>query len=188
MGKYYEVVNSFTPMEPIHVNMPIGLEVSDDLPKPLIASSIAARVQELLDEAKITLDEDVEVELSHQYGFERFFEIGAVIIDVVNRDYCKKLIIQFPNQRHPAHKHIKKEETFQVLSGSLDIVLDGEEKTLTEGQQQTVERGQMHSFATETGVIFEEVSTTHIKGDSVYEDDSIPSDPTTRKTALKLPQ
>ena len=186
-GKYYEVVDSFTPMQPIYVNMPIGLDVPKKLPKPLVLSNIAARVKEMLDEAKITLDEDVEVELSHQYGFERFFEIGAVIIDVVNRDYCKKLVVQFPDQSHPSHRHIEKEETFQVLSGSVDLVLEGKEYHLEAGQKQLVERGKFHSFSTETGMIFEEVSTTHIRGDSEYEDSSIASDPTDRKTKIVLP-
>jgi N-acetylneuraminate synthase len=126
------------------------------------------------------------VELSHQYGFDRFFEIGAVIIDVVNRDYCKKLIIQFPNQAHPSHRHIEKEETFQVLTGTVDVVIKGEKSRLVAGQKQLVERGTYHSFSTEMGVIFEEVSTTSIKGDSEYEDTSIPSDPATRKTKIEL--
>lgn len=120
-------------------------------------------------------------------GFERFFEHGAVIIDVVNRDYCKKLIVQLPGQRHPAHRHAKKEETFQVISGTLRINLGGVEHVLMPGETQLVERGVMHSFWTDNGVIFEEISTTHIKGDSEYEDQSIPSDPTRRKSPLPLP-
>jgi len=185
-GKYYEVVDSFTPMRPIYANMPIGLEPIEKLPKPLLLASITARIGEMLDDAKITLDHNVAVELSHQYGFERFFETGAVIIDVVNRHYCKKLIIQFPNQTHPSHRHIEKEETFQVLSGSIDLVVNGEKYRLQSGQKQLIERGSYHRFSTETGAILEEVSTTHIKGDSEYEDESIPSDPTTRKTPINL--
>lgn len=185
-GKYYEVVDSFTPMHPIYANMPIGLDPPEKLPQPLLLASIRTRIQEMLDDAKITLDNNVEVELSHQYGFERFFEIGAIIIDVVNRNYCKKLIVQFPNQIHPSHRHIEKEETFQVLSGSVDLVLNGQKYQLQSGQKQLIERGLYHSFSTETGAILEEVSTTHIKGDSEYEDESIPSDPTTRKTRIEL--
>lgn len=185
-GKYYEVVDSFAPMQPIYANMPIGLTLPPVAPKSLLVSSIAARVKEMLGDAKITLNADAEVELSHQYGFERFFEIGAVIIDVVNRDYCKKLIVQLPHQAHPSHRHHEKEETFQVLSGSVDLVLDGRQYHLEAGQKQVVERGVFHSFSTTTGAIFEEVSTTHIKGDSEYEDSAIPSDPTYRKTKVVL--
>jgi len=185
-SKYYEVVDSFTPMQPIYTNMPIGLELPEELPKPILVSSITARVNEMLQDANISLDENVEVELSHQYGFDRFFETGAVIIDVVNRDYCKKLLIQFPSQRHPYHRHKQKEETFHVLSGSVDIVLNGKKYHLDAGQKQVVERGHFHSFSTKTGVIFEEISTTHVIGDSEYEDNSIPSDPSHRKTKITL--
>jgi N-acetylneuraminate synthase len=185
-GKYFEVVDSFTPMRPIYARMPIGLDVTERLPKPLLLSSIAARVKEMLNEARIILGDDVEVELSHQFGFDRFFEVGAVIVNVVNRDYCKKLIVQFPGQAHPSHRHTEKEETFQVLRGSVDLVLDGKEYCLQAGQKQLVERGLFHSFSSKTGVIFEEVSTTHIKGDSEYEERSIPGEPSTRKTRISL--
>jgi N-acetylneuraminate synthase len=186
-GKYYEVVDFFTPMRPIYPNMPIGLGLPDKPPPPIALSSIAARVKEMLDEAKISLDGGVVVELSHQYGFDRFFEFGAVIIDVVNRHYCKKLIVQFPNQTHPSHRHIKKEETFQVLSGAVKLVLEAKEYHLEAGQKQLIERGMFHSFCTESGVILEEISTTHIRGDSEYEDGSISSDPAYRKTKILLP-
>ena len=37
----------------------------------------------------------------------------------------------------------------------------------------TVERKVRHNFATKEGVIFEEVSTTHYKNDSFYEDGDV---------------
>ena len=186
-GKYYEVVDSFAPMQQIDANMPIGLDLPEQLPKAVTVSSVIARTIETVEEAKITLDAGTEIEISHQYGIERFYEYGAVIVNVINRDYCKKLIVQFPNQTHPAHKHIEKEETFQVLSGSVDLVLDGKTRRLEAGQKQLIERGHVHSFSTEGGVVIEEISTTHISGDSVYEDTAIASDPAGRKTVLVLP-
>ena len=57
-------------------------------------------------------------ELSHHFGIDRFEEEGATIISVVNREYCKKLIVLLPGQDHPMHSHQKKEETFHVLYGS----------------------------------------------------------------------
>jgi quercetin dioxygenase-like cupin family protein len=185
-GKLGEILESFTPVEPIYVNMPIGLDIPPAVAKSLVLSSIAGRVREMLREARIELNAPCTAELSHQYGFDLFFEHGAVIIDVVNRDYCKKLIVQFAGQHHPAHRHLKKEETFQVISGTITLVLDGTERMLRAGDTQLVERGRMHSFRTDTGVIFEEISTTHIKGDSEYEDSSIPSDPASRKTTVPL--
>jgi sialic acid synthase SpsE/quercetin dioxygenase-like cupin family protein len=184
-GKLHEIVGSFTAMQDIHPNAPIGLSLPQPLPKALRLSTVLGRVQEMLDKARIELATGSTLELSHQYGFDRFDEFGAVIIDVVNRDYCKKLIVQFPGQRHPAHRHEKKEETFQVVSGSVRIALNGgAEKVLRAGDTQLIERGVMHSFWSDEGAIFEEISTTHIRGDSIYDDATISSDPALRKTVL----
>ena len=50
-----------------------------------------------------------------------------------------------------------------------------------------VERGMWHSFSSVGGCVFEEVSTTHIVGDSYYEDEKIAQlDPMQRKTVLDM--
>ena len=51
------------------------------------------------------------------------------------------------NQQHPAHFHRKKEETFQVLNGSLDVYLDGKHKFLKEGETCLIQPGVWHSFS-----------------------------------------
>ena len=77
------------------------------------------------------------------------------------------------NQVHPPQYHKLKEETFQVLSGSLVVNLDGKEKLLYPGDTCLILTGVWHSFTTETGCIFEEISTTHFTNDSVYKDKKI---------------
>jgi N-acetylneuraminate synthase len=140
----------------------------------------------LLNEARIALGSSFSVEFSHHYGLERFREVGAIIIDCVNRSYCKKLVIQVPGQRHPAHYHKRKEETFQVLHGILDMEVDGQPYRLYPGQTILIQQGVWHRFTTPTGVIFEEISTTHIRGDSYYEDKIINSTPLEqRKTKVE---
>ncbi|HOO28949.1 MAG TPA: cupin domain-containing protein, partial [Lachnospiraceae bacterium] len=133
------------------------------------------------------LGSDFEVELSHHYGIPHFRQYGAIIINIINREYCKKYIIVLPGQKHPAHAHRVKEETFQVLYGDLIIQIgNGEVKHLKPGDMQTVLRGEYHSFSSTTGAIFEEVSTQHMKSDSYYQDQSINElDPMERKTYLK---
>ncbi len=111
--------------------------------------------------------------MSHHYGLQRFREFGAVIIQVINREYCKKLIIQLPRQKHPYHHHKKKEETFQVLSGTLKVEKNGNSTFLTPGDIYLIEPGHWHKFSTFQGVIFEEISTTHFDDDSYYEDPTI---------------
>lgn len=140
----------------------------------------------MLYEAGIALGNDFEVELSHHYGMQHFRQIGAIIISIINREYCKKLLVVLPGQKHPVHSHKVKEETFQLLYGNLIVNIEGKEKVMKPGDIQTVLREEKHSFTSTQGAIFEEVSTTHIKNDSYYEDPKIRSlDPIERKTILK---
>lgn len=141
----------------------------------------------MLYEAGIALGDDFEVEISHHYGMKHFRQTGAIIINIINREYCKKYIIVLPGQSHPFHAHKVKEETFQVLYGDLKVQIEGEkDRVLNPGDMQTVLRGVMHAFSSETGAIFEEVSTQHMKSDSYYLDPEIANqDPMERKTYLK---
>ena len=90
-----------------------------------------------------------------------------------------------PNQINPNHLHKKKEETFQVLWGNLKVNLDGKMYNLFPGDLLLIERDKMHNFSSDTGAIFEEISTTHYGRDSYYEDIEISSlDPIERKTKI----
>jgi N-acetylneuraminate synthase len=146
------------------------------LPEPsdvLVLKHAVHEVKALLHEARIPLDSSFKVEYSHHYGVQRFREVGAVIIECMNREYCKKLIVQLPRQRHPSHFHTLKEETFQVLYGDLHVDLDGMHHHLVPGQTLLVQPGVWHSFRTDSGVVFEEISTTHHSNDSTYRDKAI---------------
>ncbi len=138
---------------------------------------------ELLDKSNIALAPDSTMEISHHYGIENFYEIGTCIISVINREYCKKIIVQLPNQTNPSHYHIKKEETFQVLYGDIELELDGKKRLCKPGDVITVERGVKHSFSSKNGGIFEEISSTHYIDDSFYLDDRITSNKS-RKTII----
>lgn len=151
-----------------------------------LARSVIHDAKGMLYEAGIVLGDDIEIELSHHYGMKNFRQTGAIIVSVINREYCKKILIVLPGQKHPMHMHKIKEETFQLLYGDLEIVLDGEEKELKAGDVQTVLRGQKHAFTSRNGAIFEEISTTHIRNDSYYDDPKISKlDPMDRKTILR---
>ena len=95
------------------------------------------------------------------------------MLNFVNREYCKKLIVMLPGQRHPEHAHKEKEETFYIVFGDITIALDGEEKTYQKGDLVLVNRGVKHRFSTKHGVIFEEISSTHYKNDSYYSDPAV---------------
>lgn len=140
----------------------------------------------MLHEAGIHLGNDFEIELSHHYGLEEFRKTGALIVTLVNREYCKKIIVLLAGQSHPKHRHVQKEETFQLLAGDLELKTNDVSQMLEPGDKVLIERGTWHSFSTESGAIFEEVSTKHIIGDSYYEDEVIAElDPIQRKTLIE---
>lgn len=141
----------------------------------LVIKTAIHEVKALLNEARVVLSSDFDVEYSHHYGIKNFNEHGVVIINCINREYCKKILVQLPGQKHPAHFHKLKEETFQVLYGELHVTVDGKHRTLQPGDVHLVMPGVWHSFWSETGCVFEEVSTTHYNNDSVYKDPFINS-------------
>lgn len=156
-------------------NKPILLKDIKVPPKSTssIIKDIVHDVKAMLVESKVVLNSDFEVEFSHHYGIENFRRTGAIIINCINRSYCKKIIVVLPGQKHPAHFHPKKEETFQILNGSLDIFLDGKEFKLSAGQTCLIQPGVWHAFESNSGCVFEEISTTHFDNDSVYKDKNI---------------
>jgi sialic acid synthase SpsE/mannose-6-phosphate isomerase-like protein (cupin superfamily) len=147
--------------------------------------SIIHDAKGMIFEAGIVLGNDIEIELSHHHGIEHFRQTGALIVNVINRAYCKKIVVQLPGQKHPNHHHRRKEETFQLLWGDLRINLNGIETRMEPGDKLLIERGAWHSFTTDRGGVFEEISTTHIQGDSYYEDPRVAAlDPVQRKTMV----
>lgn len=134
---------------------------------------IILQVRGLLNNARVNVSADSSLEISHHYGLERFREFGCVIINCINREYCKKLIILLPRQKHPYHMHKRKEETFQLLYGDLELELNGDRQQMSLGDTALIKMGDWHKFHTLDGAIFEEISTTHYDNDSFYEDDDI---------------
>lgn len=144
---------------------------------------IAQKVKHLIVESNITIPGGVDLEISHHHGLEKFDKIGLTMLTVVNRGYCKKLLIALPGQQHPEQYHQKKEETFHVLYGEVNMFLDGEKRVCKPGDVINVEPGVRHAFDTSTGCVIEEISSTHFKDDSYYTDTSIMQNKN-RKTLL----
>ena len=148
------------------------LVVPDDPDIQIIKRAIH-EVKALLAYARVPLTHEFSTEYSHHYGVTNFRKFGAVLINVINRDYAKKVLVQLSGQMHPLHFHKLKEETFLVLWGELISELDGRERVLRPGDTLTVPPGVWHCFRTETGCVFEEISTTAYPNDSVYRDPDI---------------
>jgi mannose-6-phosphate isomerase-like protein (cupin superfamily) len=131
---------------------------------------IVQKVKTYLNNTNVVVPGAADLEISHHYGIDRFYEYGITMITVVNRDYCKKLIIVLPGQQHPEQHHEVKEETFHVLDGEIHLVLDGARRICNPGDVIVVERGVKHSFSSPSGAVIEEISSTHLKQDSFYSD------------------
>jgi len=163
-------------------NEPLGEDVASlEATDEEYIAQIMLQVKGMLNSSGVVIKENSAVEISHHYGLERFREFGAVIIDCINREYCKKLIVQLPRQKHPYHHHKKKEESFQLLSGDLEIELNGKRYQLTPGDIVLIKPEDWHKFHTLSGAIIEEVSTTHYNDDSYYEDEKIARLPRERR-------
>jgi len=140
-------------------------------------------VKKLLRESHVSIPPKVDLEVSHHYGIDLFPQYGITMATVVNREYCKKLIMILPGQAHPEQLHKVKEETFHVLHGDVWVKVDGQERQITRGDVVVIERGMKHSFGSDTGAVIEEISSTHSGEDSFYTDPKIMAN-TDRKTLL----
>jgi N-acetylneuraminate synthase len=158
--------------EAIDVNQPLirGNFILDEDPCEHIIKSAIHEVKALLAYARVPLTHEFTTEYSHHKGIANFREVGAVLINVINRAYAKKVLVQLPGQSHPLHYHKLKEETFLVLWGELISELDGRERVLKPGDTLMIPPGVWHQFSTKTGCVFEEISTTAFANDSVYRD------------------
>lgn len=145
---------------------------------------IVKEVRRFVQEHKVVIPPDSHCEVSHHYGIERFREFGAALFTVVNRGYCKKVIVLLPGQQHPEHMHKRKDESFLIVAGSMTVDLDGSPRTYRVGEVITLEPGIRHAFASDEGCVFEEISTTHLQNDSFYTDASIGENPARKTTVM----
>ncbi|EKD29036.1 MAG: hypothetical protein ACD_79C00106G0001, partial [uncultured bacterium] len=114
-----------------NVNEPVAGSIRKmGLTKKDVIYQAIHEIKGMLNESRIAIGTEFNIELSHHYGIMHFYETGATIIDCINRTYCKKIIVLLPGQKHPYHYHKRKEETFQVLAGEMDVEFEGRPKKL----------------------------------------------------------
>lgn len=179
MSKY----NVYVAQKDFKINEPV---MSSEVVRNDIRSKVyeaVEKVNKLLKQTNIPVSNKWEFELSHHYGLDKFYEVGASLVTCLNREYCKKLIVVLPGQMHPSHSHKLKEETFHVLWGDVVFTVAGERQECGPGDIVTIIREANHDFRSVGGCVLEEISTTHYKNDTFYEDESIGKNPD-RKTAL----
>lgn len=145
---------------------------NENVEKKILDEYIARSVK-LMKNAHIVFPKTATVNIYHHMGIDKLSETGAMFINVVNRDYCKSLVVMQPGQAYPNHYHRIKTETFYVLEGEFITNIDGVEHIIYPGEMIHIDRGQDHLFYTRTGTVFEEISTMYVPNDSVYTDEEI---------------
>lgn len=177
VSKYSEYVA----VEPIASNGPVmeANTVRKDTREKVL--KIVREVRALLKRSKVQVPGQCELEISHHYGIDKFAQVGLTAITIVNRDYCKRLMVVLPGQKHPEQWHKQKDETYHVLFGEVTIDLDGAQTAHKANDVITIPHGVKHSFWTSHGTVIEEVSSSYNKADSWYTDESIMRNPN-RKT------
>ncbi len=142
---------------------------------------IVSGVKTLIRKSKVQVPGQCELEISHHYGLEKFREFGLTAITVINREYCKRLMVVLPGQKHPEQWHNVKDETYHILYGDVTVELDGQQTVHKTNDVITIPHGIRHSFWTKSGAVIEEVSSSYAVHDSLYTDPAIAAN-TNRKT------
>ena len=158
----------------------VGQRITSDLVdrkenENILLKEYIHKIRGILNEYGEYVPYDVSLEISHHYGLENIDDYGCCLITIVNRNYCKKLIVMTKGQSHPSQHHKIKEETFRVLHGQLELLLNNEKNILKIGDEALINVGHKHAFKAETDCIFEEISSTSINDDSYYDDEKINS-------------
>jgi mannose-6-phosphate isomerase-like protein (cupin superfamily) len=134
---------------------------------------IVRDVTTLLRTSRAIVPAQLHLEVSYHYGLERFREFGSTTITVVNREYCKRVILVLPGQRHPEQWHKLKDETYHLLHGEIELVLDGQRRKCVQNDVIVIPQGVRHEFWSATGAVIEEISSAYSQEDSYYADPSI---------------
>ncbi len=181
----YSKYSSFVAKSNIELDEVISHDNANIIERRSVLEGITKKINILITEANIHLPSPVEMEISHHYGLDKFYKFGMVIFTLVNRTYCKKLLVSLPGQVHPAQFHKKKEESFRLIYGDLTLTIDGKDLIMKLGEIITIEKGMVHQFTSLKGSVVEEISDTHHMNDSFYIDDKITQNKN-RKTIINF--
>jgi D-lyxose ketol-isomerase len=106
------------------------------------------------------------------FGLGKFEEVGLIeywIANELEAGYCGKYLFVFDGQMCPLHSHRVKHETFFVVRGRLDVVLDGQHQTLRPGNVLPVPAGHVHSFQGQGNSLLLELSMPCHVSDNCFE-------------------
>jgi len=180
LGKY----ESFVATSTIKASEPILLSNVAHSSAENKVFAIRDSALKLIRDSGVSIPRNAVLEISHHYGLEKFDEFGVCMITVINRGYCKKLLLLLPGQTHPPMFHKQKDETFFLVYGDAKLLLDHSEVTFNLGDTAIIPPNRIHAISSVNGAIIEEVSSTHILDDSFYLDETITQN-SSRKTFVQ---
>jgi N-acetylneuraminate synthase len=146
---------------------------------------IALNSKNLCEQAGVVLPNLVNFEISHHYGLDNFTKYGMVMTTIINRDYCKKILILNAGQTNPEHFHKTKEESFYCIYGTVELTIENEKLILKPGDLALIPVGKKHTIYSTSGAVIEEISSTSLPLDSYYTDPAISSN-LSRKSNLAV--
>ena len=169
LSKYRE----FRVIRPITANAPVLPEFVEETDHQRVIYTIIADVKALLKASRTVVPSQLELEISHHHGLENFRRFGSTTITVVNREYCKRIILCLPGQTHPEQWHQLKDETYHLLHGEIELTLDGVKRILRQNEVVIIPCGVKHEFTSVHGAVIEEISSAYSQSDSYYTDSTI---------------
>lgn len=88
---------------------------------------------------------------------------------IINEEYCGKILVINRRGKCSLHQHLKKKETFYILSGLIKMEMASRILIMHPGSQITIHPGSYHSF---TGIEDSQVLeiSTHHRDDDSYRD------------------
>ncbi len=136
---------------------------------------IREKVKIMIRKSKLIIPKNMKLEISYHYGLDNFYKTGLCMITQFNSGYCKKFLFLFPKQIHPTQFHKIKKESFFILMGKIQLIIDKRKYILKKGDMITIQPKQKHFFKdiSSSGSIIEEISSESIKSDSYYVDQKI---------------
>ncbi len=108
------------------------------------------------------------------FGIGDFARIGLIecwICNETEAGYCGKYMYVSDGQQCPPHHHRVKHETFCMIRGRLNVVLDGEMMMLGAGDVLPIAPGRVHSFEGDGRALMLELSMPCDIGDNYFEDE-----------------
>ena len=175
----WKILKEIKKGQPIFKNQLLRISLNEQV------EEIAMTAKNMCSLAGVILPNMVDFEISHHYGLDKFEQYGLVMATVVNRDYCKKILIVFPNQTNPEHFHKIKEESFYCLSGEVVLTIEDQVLVLKPGDLALIPVGKKHTIFSPGGAVVEEISSTSIAMDSYYTDTKI-TESESRKSSIAV--